>query len=332
MDLSGKHLLTGQDWADDELGTLLGCAADLKAKMKRGIPHKYLDSKSLMIFPAVGSPVMRSAFETGIFQLGGNASTICRLSVEQHFPMDPPVMVRRVGRHAHGMAIASYRDELPGATGGAHAGAWDIRELAQNASVPVYNMMSRLYDPVQAIADLMTVRERFGNDLGGLRFVCCWAHTKAPSWRAPTAQSLVLTMSRFGMNVVLSHPPEFGLDGTIIELAKRNSAASGGTFETVDSMDEAFEKAAVVYPISWPCIADGVGPDEKLRLAEQYPGWICDGKKLELLATDGIYMHCLPARRGSEVTDGVIDGPRSVVLDQAENVLHTAKALMTLTM
>lgn len=98
MDLSGKHLLTGQDRADDELGALLGCAADPKAKMKRGIPHKYLDSKSLVGLPAAGSPVVRSAFETGICQLGGDASTICRLSVEQHFPMDLPDMVRNVGR------------------------------------------------------------------------------------------------------------------------------------------------------------------------------------------------------------------------------------------
>jgi ornithine carbamoyltransferase len=331
MDLKGRHLISTGDWNNEELETLLECASDLKAKMKRSIPHKYLDSKTLMIFPAVGSPLVRSAFESGIVQLGGHASTINRSAMEPPFRMDAPDVGRVASRHAHGMAIAYYLDEIPGPAAG-EAGTWDVRAIARSASVPVFNMMSSLYDPVQAIADLMTVRERFGSNLSGLRFVCSWAHSTAPAWRIPTAQSLVLLMTRFGMKVVLAHPPEFGLDAGIVDQAKENAAGSGGSFVMVADMDDAFKGASVVYPVSWPCLGEPASSDETQPAADHYVSWTCDARRMDLLAEDGTYMHCMPARRGFEVDGAVIDGPRSVVLDQAENVLHAAKALMALTM
>lgn len=332
MDLKRRHLISTEDWNNEELETLFECAADLKAKMKRSIPHKYLDSKTLMIFPAVGSPVVRSAFESGIVQLGGHASIIYRSAMDPPFRMNAQDVARVASRHAHGMAIAYYRDEIPGPTAGGDAGGLDAGRIAQSASVPVFNMMSRRYDPVQAIADLMTIRERFGSNLSGLRFVCSWAHTPSPAWRIPTAQSLVLLMTRFGMKVVLAHPPEFGLDAGIAGQAKKNAAGSGGSFAAVADMDDAFRGASVVYPVSWPCPAEHGSPDETQPATDRYVSWTCDARRMDLLAEDGIYMHCLPAMRGFEVDDGVIDSPRSAVLDQAENVLHTAKALMALTM
>jgi N-acetylornithine carbamoyltransferase len=115
--------------------------------------------------------------------------------------------------------------------------------------------------------------------------------------------------------------------------AHANAARGGGAFRVVDDMDEAFCDADVVIPKSWGCLETmGAQPEESLRIARQYTGWICDARRMSLARPDALYMHPLPADRGNEVTDEVIDGPRSVVYAEAENRLHTAKAIMALTM
>ena len=115
--------------------------------------------------------------------------------------------------------------------------------------------------------------------------------------------------------------------------ARDNAQRGGGRFRVVDSMDEAFQDADVVIPKSWGCLDTmGSQPAESLRIARQYTDWICDARRMSLAHKDVLYMHPLPADRGNEVTDEVIDGPRSVVYAEAENRLHTAKAIMTLTM
>jgi N-acetylornithine carbamoyltransferase len=139
-------------------------------------------------------------------------------------------------------------------------------------------------------------------------------------------------MTRFGMNVTLAHPPEYTLMNHIVEDARRNAQASGGSFEIVDDMDAAFENADVVYPKSWGIESLFSNPDEALAISAKYKDWICDERRMGLARDHAIYMHCLPADRGYEVTDEVIDGPQSVVYDEAENRLHTAKAILALTM
>jgi len=113
-----------------------------------------------------------------------------------------------------------------------------------------------------------------------------------------------------------------------MEIARHNAAESGGSFSLVHRMEDAFEEAHVVYPKSWGCIDLFHRPQESLRLSEKYVSWICDEKAMSRARRDALYMHCLPADRGLEVTDAVIDGPNSVVYDEAENRLHTCKALM----
>jgi N-acetylornithine carbamoyltransferase len=115
--------------------------------------------------------------------------------------------------------------------------------------------------------------------------------------------------------------------------ARRNALAAGAKFEVADNMEDAFRSADIVIPKSWGCLDTmGTNPQESLRIAKQYRHWICDAAKMELTRPDSLYMHPLPADRGNEVTDEVIDGPHSVVFDEAENRLHTAKAIMALTM
>ena len=160
-----------------------------------------------------------------------------------------------------------------------------------------------------------------------------WAY--APSYAKPLSvpQGLIMLLPRFGMDVVLAHPPEYGLMPETMEAACANARAAGVKFEVTDDMDAAFRDADVVIPKSWGCLDTmGTRPEESLRIAKQYRDWICDAGKMGLTKRDSLYMHPLPADRGNEVTDEVIDGPHSVVFDEANNRLHTAKAVMALTM
>ena len=146
-------------------------------------------------------------------------------------------------------------------------------------------------------------------------------------------QGLILLMTRFGMDVTLAHPPEYFLMPETMQTARENARRAGVKFEVVDSMEEAFRNADVVIPKSWGCL-DTMGrrPEESLRIAKKYVHWICDAEKMKRARPGTLYMHPLPADRGNEVTDEVIDGPQSVVFDEAENRLHTCKAIMALTM
>jgi N-acetylornithine carbamoyltransferase len=139
-------------------------------------------------------------------------------------------------------------------------------------------------------------------------------------------------MSRYGMNVRLTRPPEFKLIPEYVEQAKENARKSGGSFEIYDDFDEGFKGADVVYPKAWGCMLTTDDLEESAEISKQYSHWICDEKRMALAKEDAIYMHCLPADRNIEVADAVIDGPQSVVYDEAENRLHVQKAVMALTM
>jgi len=139
-------------------------------------------------------------------------------------------------------------------------------------------------------------------------------------------------MSRYGMNVSLAHPPEYALMDEPMRLAVKNTVRSGGKFSVVDNMEEAFADADIVYPKSWGPEALFSDPQEAMKVASQYRHWICDEMMMARAKQKAIYMHCLPADRGSDVSDAVIDGLQSRVYPEAENRMHTAKALMALTM
>jgi len=172
----------------------------------------------------------------------------------------------------------------------------------------------------------------FGKNLRGLKIAVSWAY--APSYAKPMSvpQGLITLMTRYGLDVTLAHPPEYRLMQGPMEFARRMAQESGTTFDVVDSMDAAFEGADIVYPKSWGIESLFHKPDEALKISRAYKHWICDEQKMKLAHRDAIYMHCLPADRGFEVTDAVIDGPQSRVFQEAENRLHTCKAVMTLTM
>ena len=322
--LKGRDYIETSDWGDDHIEAALSLSSELKEKFRRGEPTRLLPDKTIFLLFFDKSTRTRNSFEAGITQLGGHAhfltSETSQISHGES-PKDTGVILSRYG---HGIAIR--HDLVPG------EGNSYMREVAEHADKPLINMQCDIDHPCQTLADLMTMREKFGPDLKGMKIAVSWAY--APSYAKPMSvpQGLAMLLPRFGMDVVLAHPPEFSLMPHTMARAKASAERSGGSFTIVDSMEEAFEGAHVVYPKSWGC-ADLFGePEKSLEVSRKYTDWICNEKKMERTAKESIYMHCLPADRGHEVTDAVIDGPRSVVYDEAENRLHTAKALMALTM
>jgi ornithine carbamoyltransferase len=321
----GRDWITTQEWTDAELDVMLEVAWDLKRKFKGRIPHRYLPDQTIFLMFFDKSTRTRNSFEAGMTQLGGHAHFLTADVMQVSHGESAKDTGIILSSYGHGIAIR--HDLIPG-EGNAY-----MREVAKWADAPVINMQCDVDHPCQTLADLMTIREQRGQDLRGLKIAVTWAY--APSYAKPLSvpQGLIMLMPRFGMDVVLAHPSEYGLMPETVEAARKNARDGGGKFTVVDSMEEAFRDADVVIPKSWGCLDTmGSNPAESLRIAKQYTRWICNAERMKLAKTGVLYMHPLPADRGNEVTDEVIDGPNSVVYAEAENRLHTAKAIMALTM
>lgn len=321
--LKGKHLLCEEDWTNEEIETLLTVAEDLKLKFGMDIPHEICKNKSLFMLFFEESTRTRNAFECGITQLGGHANYLTPKATQVDHGETPKDTIEVLGRMGHAMGV---RNTL------VDGHKW-MAECAKHSRIPIYNMQCDIWHPTQSLADLMTIREKFGKDLRGRKFVISW--TSAPGYMRPLsmAQSLVALMPRFGMDVTLAHPEKFDLMPEVIDIAKENARKYGSSFEIVHDMDEACKDADIVYAKGWGPIMH-VGDDEEagIKLIDENPGWVVDSRRMSLAKENAIYMHCMPADRDIEVTSEVMDGPQSVLYDEAENRLHTIKALMALTM
>ncbi len=314
----GRDYITTQEWTDPELDVMLDVASDLKRRFKGRIPHRYLPDQTIFLMFFDKSTRTRNSFEAGITQLGGHAHFLTADVMQVSHGESAKDTGIILSSYGHGIAIR--HDLVPG-EGNAY-----MREVAKWADAPVINMQCDVDHPCQTLADLMTIREKRGRDLRGLKVAVTWAY--APSYAKPLSvpQGLIMLLPRFGIDVVLAHPPEYNLMPETVR-------AAGPTLRVVDSMDEAFREADIVIPKSWGCLDTmGSRPEESLRIAKKYTHWICNAERMKLAKPDCLYMHPLPADRGNEVTDEVIDGPNSVVYAEAENRLHTAKAIMALTM
>jgi len=321
----GKDWITTQEWSEAEIDKLLALSGDLKRRFRAGRPHRYLPDKTIFLLFFDKSTRTRNSFEAGITQLGGHAHFLTADVMQiahGESPKDTGIILSRYGH-----AIAIRHDLVPG------EGSRYMREVARWADKPVINMQCDVDHPCQTLADLMTIRERLGKNLRGRKIGVSWAY--APSYAKPLSvpQGLIMLMTRFGLDVTLAHPPEYRLMPETLEAARANAAAAGVRFQASDRMEDAFDNADIVIPKSWGCLDTmGARPQESLELAKKYQHWICDQARMSLTRSGSLYMHPLPADRGYEVTDEVIDGPNSAVFDEAENRLHTAKAIMAATM
>jgi len=197
--------------------------------------------------------------------------------------------------------------------------------------MPVFNMQCEYFHPHQALADLQTIIEKKG-DPRGKTITVSWAYASSYSKPQSVPNSLILLMTRFGMNVRLVHPPEFKLPTQFLDQAQENARKHRGSFEIMHDFEAGITDSDVVYAKSWGPLLTTQDPAEDKRITDQYSDWITDERRMAMAQDDAIYMHPLPADRNVEVTDGVIDGPHSAVFDQAENRLHAQKAVMALTM
>ena len=318
----GKDMITTQEWTKDEIDTVMDLALDLKRARAVGRDHAYLRDKALAMLFFFTSTRTRGSFEAGMAQLGGHAAFIDSETTQISHGDTAKEIGEIFGRYFDGIAIRQCDWNF---------GSQYIRDVAAASRVPVLNMQCDVYHPFQILADLLTIIEKKGDPRGKTIAV---SYAYASSYQKPLSvpQSLILLMTRYGMNVRLVHPPEFKLMPDIVQQAADNARGAGGSFEVMDDMDAGFKDADVLYPKSWGCWVTTEDQAESVEIGKKYSHWITDERRMALAKRDAIYMHCLPADRNIEVTDGVIDGPQSVVYDEAENRLHVQKAVMALTM
>lgn len=320
--LRGRDLIDLQEWTKDEVSTLLDVAFTLKRDRALGHPHAYLRDKVLAMLFFFPSTRTRASFEAGMAQLGGHAQFIESRTTQIAHGDTAKEIGEILGRYNDGIAIR-HVDWQQGNT--------YLREVAAASRVPLLNMQCDIYHPHQALADLMTIIERFGDPRGRTATIS-WAY--ASSYQKPISvpQSLALLLPRFGMNVRLVHPPEFMLMPEIVEQAQENARRARAGFEILHDFDEGIRGADIVYAKSWGALLTTPDEAEGARIIDSYKSWITDEARMATATPDAIFMHPLPADRNVEVTDAVIDGPHSAVYDEAENRLHAQKAVMALTM
>ncbi len=324
--LHGRDLIGDLDFTKEEVETVLDVAFDLKRKRALNEPHAYLRDKVLAMLFFFSSTRTRGSFEAGIAQLGGHGAFIESRTTQIAHGDTPKEIGEIFGRYFDGIAIR----HVDWGVGNKY-----INEVAKYSRVPVLNMQCDIYHPFQCLADLMTIIEKKGRDLRRKKMVVSWAY--AASYQKPMSvpQSLILQMPRFGLDVTLVHPPEFRLMPEIMDQAEAEARKAGVGFEVIsdpDGMEKAFKDADIIYAKSWGAMVHTPNAEEGAKIIKKYEHWITDERKMALAKPDAIYMHPLPADRNIEVTDGVIDGPNSVVYDEAENRLHVQKAVMALTM
>ena len=347
--LVGRDFIDTSEWTREELNAILDLANGLKRKFALGEPHAILPEKSLFMLFYNPSLRTRNSFEAGMTQLGGHAHYLQPETV-----YSPTIRVGDVGevksaaetkervsdtarvleRYGHGIAIRIFGKPTDWIYG---RGNQIVRDFAKWSKIPVINMEDDMFHPCQAMADIQTIKEKIPN-LQGKKLVMSWAYAPSPWKPLSVPHSVASIGTNFGMDVVLAHPKGFELDSRVLDTCKRLADENGGSFEVSYDMKEAFNGADVVYPKSWTSIeylppkSSAPNLDGVRELIDKNKTWICDQKMMDLCNKRALYMHCLPADRGFEVTDEVMDGPNSVIFDEAENRLHAQKALMALTM
>lgn len=340
----GRDFITDMEWSREEIDQILDLALNLKQRFAIGEPHDHiLRGKTLFMIFYNQSLRTRNSFEAGMTQLGGHAHYLDPSKIYTPALAGREVaystervsdVARTLSRMGDAIAIRCYGDPVDWEYGGANA---MIREFAHWADIPVLNMECDMYHPFQALADVLTVREKFGG-FRGVKFVMSWAYS--PSIHKPRAvpQSAITMATKMGMDVVLAHPEGMELDPAVLAACEGYAQRYGGSFRVSNDMREAMEGAHVVYPKAWcatPIFQPPIGqadPRKTQEIFDRNKHWIANADLLRLAHRDAIYMHCLPCDRGFEVTDDVIDGPQSAVFDEAENRLHVQKAVMSLVM
>ena len=328
--LRGRHLITFDTWTKHEIDTVIEVALDLKRRFAMGEITEILKHKTLFMIFFEQSTRTRNSLGAAMTQLGGHAHDLTADKMQIAHGESPKDTAKVLSKMGEGIAIRNCFYNI---------GNKYINEIAKHSDIPVISMQDDVYHPLQVIADLMTIKEYYGQDLRGLKVAVSWAYATTHAKPLSVPQSQILLFPRYGIDVVLAHPEEFPLQKEIIERAKKHSEVHGGKLTIVHDMDEAVKDADIIIPKNWGGFAyfdEYVDDEEHMRIMkenlEMHKDWILDSKRSSLAKKDAKIMHALPVDRGHEVTDEVIDSENSIIYDEAENRLHTAKAILALLM
>ena len=296
-----RHFLALHDYGKDELDGLLDLAKDLKAKQKQGIPHRLLDGKTVALIFEKASTRTRVSFEVGVFQLGGHG--LFMSSGTSQMGRGEPIKdtARVMARYCDGVMIRTYGQEI-------------VEEFARYSDVAVINGLTDLFHPCQIMADLQTVIEHKGG-YAGLKFA--WVgdgNNMANTW--------IEAAAILGFDLALACPSGYEPDASVMAWAR---AKAPGRITLTHDPKAAVNGADVLNTDVWA----SMGQESEQKEREQaFGGYCLDDSLVQLAKQDCIVMHCLPAHRGEEISDSVIEGKNSVVWDEAENRLHIQKAIM----
>ncbi|MBM7556517.1 ornithine carbamoyltransferase [Halanaerobacter jeridensis] len=299
-----ENLLTIQDLGVKEIKELFTLTTELKYKKNNGIEHKHLAGQSLGLIFAKSSTRTRVSFETGIYQLGGQGIFLSSDDIQLGRGETIADTAKALSRYLDGIMIRTFAQS-------------DVEELAANSSIPVINGLTDLYHPCQALADLFTIQEKKGN-LRELKLTYIGDGNNM-------AHSLLLGAAKVGMDISIASPKNYEPQEDIITTSEKISEDSGSEIEITNDPKLAVKEADVVYTDVWASMGDEDEAEERKKIFKDYQ---VNNEMMELAAANPVFLHCLPAHRGEEVTAEVIDGENSVVFDQAENRLHLQKSIM----
>jgi len=303
--LKGRDLLCLADFTPSEIMETITAAVELKERHRRGLTPPLLAGRTVGLIFHKASTRTRISFEVAVLQLGGHSL----------FMAGDTQMSRGESIADTGRVLSRYLDAIVVRT----FAQSDIEELAAWADVPVINALTDLQHPCQVLADLLTVYEKKGR-LAGLKLAYVGDGNNM-------AHSLLIGGAKVGMRVAVATPPAYGPDPLVIEKARAAAGEGGGTVQILEDPKEAVREADVVVTDVWASMGR---EEEREWRSRVFPPYQVNERLVAGARPDFLFLHCLPAHRGEEVTAGIIDGPHSVVWDEAENRLHVQKALLAL--
>jgi len=304
--LKGRDFLRVNDWAPDELVLVLDLADRLKARQRERVPHRHLEGRSLGMIFQKPSTRTRVSFEVGIAQLGGTGLYLAAGDLQLGRGETIKDTATVLSRYLDGIMIRTFRQA-------------DVDELAEYADVPVINGLTDEFHPCQALADVMTIRERL-EAFEGVRVAYLGDGNNV-------CHSLMVACAKLGADFVAATPAGYEPSEEVVGWARAAAGAAGSTVELTTDPRTAASGADVLYTDVWTSM--GQDEERERRLAD-LAGYGIDEGMVALASERAVVLHCLPAHYGEEITEDVLYGPRSAVWDQAENRLHAQKALMAL--
>lgn len=302
--MSMEHFISIHDITSEEFNQLMNLALKLKKENREEIPHPVLKGKTLGMIFTKSSTRTRISFEVGMYQLGGHPLFLNANDMQLGRGESIYDTANVMSRFVDGIMIRTYDHQ-------------DVLDLARYGSVPVINALTDLLHPCQAMADLMTVYEHKGR-LRGLKLAYVGDGNNV-------AHSLLYACAKAGMDMTVATPEGYECSEEIVDNAKADAKAEGCIIAVTHDPEEAMAGADVVCTDTWVSMGQEAEKAERVKIFQDYQ---VNAKLFAKSKEDSIFIHCLPAYRGYEVTEDVIDGPRSVIFDEAENRLHAQKAIM----